>query len=166
MLGYDVIDHNELPLTGFCADSDHHEVQQGTQGGTVCAEPGSHIILSTPGAKQRGCTGAEAVQLLEMSRGEPGTVRPPLREQKRKVPERAAGHCRSPNNLLIPERYSHPRVKSAYKRAPPWSRRGGEVIGGVRRRQRLRRKSLHLFPSSCRCATCPRALPRWTSSHS
>ena len=71
----------------------------------------------------------------------------------------AAGHCRSPNNNpLIPERYSHSRVKSAYKRAPPWTRRGGEAIGGVR----LRCASLHRLRSSRRCATCPRPLSRWT----
>lgn len=57
MLGYDVIGPNEPPLTGtggFCADGEHHAAEQDTQrDAAVCAEPGSHIILSTPGAKQQ-----------------------------------------------------------------------------------------------------------------
>ncbi len=59
-----------LQLTGtggFCADGDHQAAEQETQrDAAVCAEPGSHIILSTPGGRPerssegrhrgRGCT--------------------------------------------------------------------------------------------------------------
>lgn len=49
---YDVIGPNEPPLTGFSADSGHQAAEQETlRDAAVCAEPGSHIILSTPGER-------------------------------------------------------------------------------------------------------------------
>ncbi len=52
---YDVIVLNEPPLTGtggFRADSNHQTAEQETQrDAAVCVEPGSHIILSTPGGR-------------------------------------------------------------------------------------------------------------------
>lgn len=83
---YDVNGPNEPPLTGIrgcCADSDHRTAEQETQGdAAVCAEPGSHIILSTP-RERPGGTEAEAVVLLKVvgEIGRPGTARVPPHEQ-------------------------------------------------------------------------------------
>lgn len=147
---WSLIDPNEPWLTGaggFRIDSDHHTAQQETRrDGALCAEPGSHIIQSSHdrrGAKQRGDTWSPSLRSYWGGTGR--DLVPCVRRcanNSRGSQTKPRGIVGQTNTFLIPMRFSHSRLKSAYKRAPPWDGRGGEAVGTVRR--------LHLRASSRR----------------
>lgn len=159
MRGSDVIGPNEPPLTrtrGSRADSDHRAAEQQTQSdGAACAEPGSHIILSTAGGRSGGEAGATG--------GEPGETGRCASATARTVAGSAGASrgafffvslTQSPSNPGEAFTSSPRGFKSAYKRAPPRNHEKEvkqlvERCGGGR----LRRKFRHRLPPGRRCVT-------------
>lgn len=169
MRGSDVIGPNEPPLTrtrGSSADSDHRAAEQQTQSdGAACAEPGSHIILSTAGGRSGGAGGAEEGGAeAGATGGEPGETGRCASATARTVAGSAGASrgayfffvslTQSPSNPGEAFTSSPRGFKSAYERAPPRNHEKEvkqlvELCGGGR----LRRKFRHRLPPGRRCVT-------------